>query len=62
MYGRDYFFFAGVGFCHLGGTNPEFQLTNGLLTGMDYVNGQLGELQQFEVTFQGGTLVINTTP
>ena len=43
-------------------TNPEFQLTNGLLTGMDYVNGQLGELQQFEVTFQGGTLVIDTTP
>ena len=43
-------------------TNPEFQLTNGLLTGMDYVNGQLGELQQVEVTFQGGTLVIDTTP
>ena len=46
----------------ISGTNPEFQLTNGLLTGMDYVNGQLGELQQFEVTFQGGTLVIDTTP
>ena len=43
-------------------TNPEFQLTNGLLTGMDYVNGQLGELQQVECVFQGGTLVIDTTP
>ena len=43
-------------------TNPEFQLTNGLLTGMDYVNGQLGELQQIECVFQGGNLVIDTTP
>jgi len=43
-------------------TNPEFQLTNGYLASMDVVNAQLGELQQVEVVFNGGTLVKDVTP
>jgi hypothetical protein len=43
-------------------TNPEFQLTNGYLASLDYVNAQLGELSQLQAVFQGGTLVIKTTP
>lgn len=43
-------------------TNPEFQLTNGYLASLDYVNAQLGELSQLQAVFQGGTLVIDTTP
>jgi len=43
-------------------TNPEFQLTNGYLASFDVVNAQLGELQQVEAVFNGGTLVKDTTP
>jgi hypothetical protein len=43
-------------------TNPEFQLTNGYLASLDYVNAQLGELSQLQAVFQGGTLVIDVTP
>lgn len=43
-------------------TNPEFQLTNGYLASLDYVNATLGELSQLQAVFQGGTLVIDTTP
>ena len=43
-------------------TNPEFQLTNGYVESFDVVNGSLGELQQVEVTFTGGTLVKDVTP
>ncbi len=43
-------------------TNPEFQLTNGYLASMDVVNAQLGELQQVEVVFNGGSLVKDVTP
>lgn len=46
----------------VGSTNPEFQLTNGYLESMDLVNASLGELQQVEVTFTGGTLVKDVTP
>jgi hypothetical protein len=43
-------------------TNPEFQLTNGYVESFDVVNASLGELQQVEVTFTGGTLVKDVTP
>jgi hypothetical protein len=43
-------------------TNPEFQLTNGYVESFDVVNAQLGELQQVEITFTGGTLVKDVTP
>ena len=43
-------------------TNPEFQLTNGYVESFDVVNAALGELQQVEVTFTGGTLVKDVTP
>jgi hypothetical protein len=43
-------------------TNPEFQLTNGYLESFDVVNAQLGQLQQVECVFQGGTLVKDVTP
>ena len=43
-------------------TNPEFQLTNGYLASFDVVNAQLGELQQVEAVFNGGTLVKDVTP
>ncbi len=43
-------------------TNPEFQLTNGYVESFDVVNAALGELQQVEVTFTGGTLVKDITP
>ena len=46
----------------IGSTNPEFQLTNGYLESMDVVNASLGNLQQIEVTFTGGTLVKDVTP
>jgi len=43
-------------------TNPEFQLTNGYLASFNPVNAQLGELQQVEAVFNGGTLVEDVTP
>jgi NAD/NADP transhydrogenase beta subunit len=46
----------------IGATNPEFQLTNGYVESFDVVNAALGELQQVEVTFTGGTLVKDVTP
>ena len=42
-------------------TNPKFELTNGLLASMDYVNASLGELSQLQVVFTGGTVSIDTS-
>jgi hypothetical protein len=41
-------------------TNPKFELTNGFLASMDYVNASLGELSQLQVVFTGGSVTIDT--
>ena len=40
-------------------TNPKFELTNGFLASMDYINASLGELSQLQVVFTGGTVNID---
>ena len=42
-------------------TNPKFELTNGFLASMDYINASLGELSQLQVVFTGGTVSIDTS-
>jgi hypothetical protein len=42
-------------------TNPKFELTNGFLASMDYVNASLGELSQLQVVFTGGSVTIDTS-
>ena len=44
-----------------GATNPKFELTNGFLASMDYINASLGELSQLQVVFTGGTVSIDTS-
>ena len=44
-----------------GSTNPKFELTNGFLASMDYINASLGELSQLQVVFTGGTVSIDTS-
>jgi hypothetical protein len=42
-------------------TNPMFTLTGTYLESMDVINANLGELSEVQLTFQGGTLAIDTT-
>jgi hypothetical protein len=42
--------------------NVEYQVTGAYLESCDVVNASVGELQEVELTFTGGTLVEDTTP
>ena len=43
-------------------SNVEYQVTGAYLESCDVVNASVGELQEVELTFSGGTLVEDTTP
>jgi len=42
--------------------NVEYQVTGAFLESVDVVNATVGELQEVELSFSGGTLVEDTTP
>ena len=43
-------------------SNVEYQVTGAFLESVDVVNASVGELQEFEISLSGGTLVEDTTP
>jgi hypothetical protein len=43
-------------------TNPEYTITGAYLAAMTPVNGALGELQQIDLTFTGGSYTRSVTP
>jgi len=45
-----------------GPSNPEYVVTNTMLSSFQPINGSYGELSMFEVTFTGGTFVRDITP
>ena len=42
-------------------TNPKFVLTDCYLESLPIINASLGELSTYDLTFQGGSLTIDTT-
>ena len=42
-------------------TNPRFVLTDCYLESLPIINASLGELSTYDLTFQGGSLTIDTT-